>query len=90
MRKLLTAAVAAAAFTFVLTPAALAHNAGHVVLPDGSCLEIGSFKSVLLGPDKTTELDLIPSTPAPHDEIGTSFAAFQGSTPILPGPCPST
>jgi hypothetical protein len=63
-----------------------AHNAGHVMLPSGACLEIGSFKPVFLGPDKATAIDLMPETGP--DEIGTSFAAFQGDTPILPGPCP--
>ncbi|MFL6006075.1 MAG: hypothetical protein ACJ744_07510 [Gaiellaceae bacterium] len=82
-------AIATATSALAVTPGAFAHNAGHVVLPSGACMEIGSFKSVFPGPDKTTELDLIPATPLPHDEIGTSFAAFQGDTPILPGPCPS-
>ena len=59
-----------------------AHNAGHFTLPDGTCHEIGSFKHHPRG------IDLIPETPSPFDEYGASFAAFQGKTPILPGPCP--
>ena len=51
-----------------------------------------SFKDApLVGPaaDKT-QLDLIPESPnPPFDEYGASYAAFQGNTPILPGPCPS-
>jgi hypothetical protein len=68
--------------------AARAHNAGHIILPDGTCLEIGSFRDApIVGKDRT-QLDLIPQTPnPPFDEIGASFAAFQGLTPILPGPC---
>jgi type IV secretory pathway protease TraF len=75
-----------AAMSLALPAATMAHNAGHFFLPDGSCHAIGSFRTApLVGPDKVV-LDLIPATP--QDEIGTSFAAFQGSTPILPGGCP--
>jgi len=87
MLRLTTTLVVAAVLALASIPAASAHNAGHVVLPDGTCVEIGSFKSVVTGPDKTTPPDLIPPTPQPPREIGTSFAAFQGNTPILPGPC---
>jgi hypothetical protein len=70
----------------VLVLPAGAHNAGHFILPDGTCHQIGSFVAApLVGQDKTP-LDLIPTTP--QDEYGTSFAAFQGNTPILPGGCP--
>lgn len=78
------AAVACACFVSAL-PAG-AHNAGHFLLPDGTCHEVGSLREApLVGPDGTP-LDLIPATP--QDEYGTSFAAFRGATPILPGPCP--
>jgi hypothetical protein len=70
----------------VLVLPAGAHNAGHFILPDGTCHQVGSFtEAPLVGQDKT-QLDLIPTTP--QDEYGTSFAAFQGNTPILPGGCP--
>lgn len=70
----------------VLVLPAGAHNAGHFILPDGTCHQVGSFIAApLVGQDKTP-LDLIPTTP--QDEYGTSFAAFQGNTPILPGGCP--
>ena len=69
-----------AAAMLAVTPA-FAHNAGHVVLPSGVCLEIGSFK------ESPGDLDLIPETPdPPFDEYGASFAASRGNTPILPGP----
>jgi hypothetical protein len=76
--------VAAAAASLALLGAmpAAGHNAGHFTLPNGTCHEIGSFKHHPRG------LDLIPETPSPFDEYGASFAAFQGKTPILPGPCP--
>ncbi len=84
MTKVTRAAIAAAALALTAAPAALAHNAGHIMLPDGRCLEIGSFKPVFPGHDGPP-LDLIPATP--QDEIGTSFAAWRGNTPIAPGPC---
>ena len=77
-------ALAAAAVALTCAPAASPHNAGHLILPNGSCLEVGSFKEVHIGPDGSL-LDLIPATPP--DEIGASFAAFQGNTRLLPGPC---
>jgi hypothetical protein len=79
----------AACLALLFAAPAQAHNAGHLFLPDGTCHEVGSFKDApLVGPDRT-QLDLIPSTPnPPFDEYGTSYAAFQGNTPLLPGPCP--
>lgn len=69
---------------------AAAHNAGHIFLPDGTCLEIGSFKNApLVGQDRT-RLDLVPETPyPPFDEIGVSFVGHWQRTDILPGPCPA-
>lgn len=83
------AAMAAATMALVLPAGAGAHNAGHFTLPDGSCHEVGSFKHAPLvgSKDDRHPLDLIPETPSPFDEYGASFAAFRGSTPILPGPC---
>jgi hypothetical protein len=76
------ASAASVAAALAVSPA-VAHNAGHVVLPSGECLEIGSFK------ESPGDLDLIPESPdPPFDEYGASFAASQGNTPILPGPCP--
>jgi hypothetical protein len=62
---------------------AAAHNAGHISLPSGACLEIGSFK------ESPGDLDLIPETEdPPFDEYGASFAAGKGRTPIIAGACP--
>jgi hypothetical protein len=73
---------ATAASVLGAVPAA-GHNAGHIFLPSGACVEIGSFK------ESPGDLDLIPETPdPPFDEYGASFAASQGSTPIIAGPCP--
>ena len=80
-------AVAMLAVALMVAPSASAHNAGHIIKPDGTCQEVGSFKQVLAGPDKTP-LDLMPETQGGmFDEIGTSYAAFQGKTPLQPGPC---
>ena len=77
--------VAVIAMPFVAT----AHNAGHLSLPDGTCLEVGSFHDApLVGKDRT-QLDLVPQTAnPPRDEYGVSFVGFWGRTPISPGPCP--
>lgn len=69
---------------------AAAHNAGHLFLPDGTCLNIGSFKDApLVGKDRT-RLDLAPETPyPPFDEIGVSWVGHLRLSDILPGPCPA-
>ena len=81
------AALAAAALALMLTPAALAHNRAHIILPSGECKIVGSVKSVTL-PDRTL-LDLRPETPwQVADEFGTSFAADEGNSRLQKGPCP--
>ena len=89
--KRLCAAVIALAAALALPGIAIAHNAGHIFLGDGTCLEVGSFHSApLVGKDRT-QLDLVPQTPnPPRDEYGVSFVGFYGNTPILPGGCPAT
>ena len=64
---------------------ATAHNAGHIFLPDGTCLVIGSLHDApLVGPGRT-QLDLVPETPnPPFDEIGVSFVGHNARTPIFP------
>ena len=89
-KRMQRVAAAAAFGALVLPVGAGAHNAGHFVLPDGTCHEVGSFRDApMVGPQGSkTQLDLIPETPNPPlDEYGASFAAFQGTTPIMPGPC---
>jgi hypothetical protein len=85
-KRRLSTVGALAAVSLVGVLPAQAHNAGHMILPDGTCQEVGSFRAApLVGTDKTA-LDLMPATP--QDEYGASFAAFRGETPLLPGGCP--
>jgi hypothetical protein len=65
---------------------ATAHNAGYILLPDGTCQLLGSFREApLVGKDRT-QLDLVPETPnPPYDEFGVSFVGYHGRTPIFPG-----
>jgi hypothetical protein len=79
--------VLATALGLMLASAASAHNRAHVILPSGECMIVGSVKSVPL-PDGTL-LDLRPETPwTVADEIGTAFAAEEGNSFLLKGPCP--
>jgi hypothetical protein len=85
-------ATAAVGLALAVPVTASAHNRAHIILPDGSCIIVGSEKSVPL-PDTAAastnsagDLDLRPETPA--DEIGTAFAAEQGDSAIEKGPCP--
>jgi hypothetical protein len=93
------ALVLAIASSLLLTGIASAHNAGHIILPDGTCLEVGSIKEspkvsesnphrILIISDGGPEwhLDLIDGS---GDQYGARYAAEQGNTPILPGECPS-
>ncbi len=71
---------------------ASAHNAGHVILPSGECLNVGGQNSVKVpeqNPHRNDngELDLDPSTPD-KDEFGARYAADQGKSKVLPKPCP--
>jgi hypothetical protein len=83
-RRVYFLAAVAAAAAFAVGPTASAHNRAHLVLPDGSCIIVGSEKSVTL-PDGTL-LDLDPYVEG--DEIGTSYAAYQGNSAMEKGPCP--
>ena len=88
MKKLMAAVAAfgmAAAVEVSFSTAAFGHNRAHVILPSGECIIVGSEKSVTL-PDGTL-LDLRPET-TPADEIGTAFAADEGSSRLEKGPCP--
>ncbi len=85
MFKLAKMAFAATALALALTPAALAHNRAHLILPSGECIIVGSEKSVTL-PDGSL-LDLRPET-TPADEIGTAFAADEGNSAIEKFGCP--
>lgn len=86
-RRMSFLAVVTAVFTVALSPAAVAHNRAHVILPSGECVLVGSLKSVSPGPDKSALLDLRPET-TPADEIGTAYAADEGNSALQKGPCP--
>jgi hypothetical protein len=68
-----------------------AHNSGHIILPDGQCLNVGSLEEAPVVGDGNPhqlpngQLDLIPGS---GDQYGTRFAAEQGSSAVLPGECP--
>ena len=66
-----------------------AHNAGHIFLPDGTCLEIGSFREApIVGQDRT-QLDSCRRRRTHHSMMyGVSFVGHGGNTPISPGRCP--
>ena len=83
--KKLTAVLLVLATALMLAATASAHNRAHVILPDGTCIVVGSEKSVTL-PDGTL-LDLRPET-QPADEFGTAFAADEGNSRLQKGPCP--
>ena len=79
--------VLATALALMLASTASAYNRAHIILPNGECIVVGSEKSVPL-PDGTLQ-DLRPETPWQiADEYGTSFAAEQGNSRLLKGPCP--
>ena len=85
-RRRLVILAAAALVTLSIPSAASAHNRGLVWLPTGECVQVGSLKSVLPGPDKSSELDLDPT--AEGDNIGTSYAASEGNSAVEKGACP--
>jgi hypothetical protein len=91
-RKILFIAAIGAALSPVLLggSAVEAHNAAHIELPTGTCLNIASGKSVIL-PEAANayttalgERDLNPST-LTRDEIGARFAADRANSAVLPG-----
>jgi hypothetical protein len=88
MKKLIVAgalAVVTTAGGVAFSGVASAHNRAHIILPDGTCIIVGSEKSVTL-PDGTF-LDLRPET-VPADEIGASFAADEGNSFLQKFGCP--
>lgn len=83
-------ALAVIALLLLTVSSTFAHNAGHIILPDGRCINVGSLKEAPFVPatnpnqNADGQLDLIPG---PGDQYGARYAANQGSTPILPGEC---
>ena len=91
-KLVISAMMAAGLLAGALSPVtASAHNAGHIILPSGECINVGGNNSVRL-PDNAQaytnaagERDLIPGTSG--DEIGARFAAEQGKSAVLPRSC---
>lgn len=92
MRKTLLVAAAIGALA-VSAPAALAHNAGHVILNDGTCIDVGSGKDAPYvstnnpNLNTTTDPGRLDLEPGSGDQYGARFAADQGQTPIAPRWC---
>jgi hypothetical protein len=82
-RRLVAGVVVAVALAIqVLTgTVALAHNAGHIHLPNGECQDVGSGNHAA-NPDLQ---DRDPNQPG--DQYGARWAAQQGNTPIWPRHC---
>lgn len=74
-----------------------AHNAGHIIFPDGTCLGVGSDKDappVGAGAPQNAlgQLDLIydPKNGVDtSDQYGARLAAIEGNSRLLPGDCPA-
>jgi hypothetical protein len=80
-RRTIHAALAAALLVTAMTAgAASAHNAGHLHLPNGACLDVGSGNH-----HQNPNVDRYPETSG--DEYGARWAADQGRTPIYPRFC---
>ncbi len=65
---------------------ALAHNAAHIHLPNGDCMDVGSGKHA----HNPEQQDKDPSTPPSStggDEFGARHAATQGNSRIYPRFC---
>lgn len=84
--------VAAAVALAVAAPVA-AHNAGHLILPDGSCQNVGSLKDApYVSPNNphvntTTDPGKLDLEPGSGDQYGARFAADQGQSAVLPRSC---
>ncbi len=80
MKRLVIGVVVATIVMVMCTSTiALAHNAGHIHLPTGECVDVGSGKHA-----PTENQDKIPG---PGDQYGARWAADQGNTPIYPRHC---
>ena len=91
------AVAAALASQLLILSTASAHNAGHVILPSGECMNVGSLKEApyvpAANPNRSDngQLDLFADPKNgtdTTDQYGARYAADQGNTPILPGECP--
>jgi hypothetical protein len=95
MNKTVIAAVALIAGTSFHAGVAAAHNAAHLILPNGTCRDVGSNKDAPFvgagNPNQSPgsnnppgQLDLVPGD---GDQYGARYAANQ-SPRLLPGNCP--
>ena len=88
--RALVLAIAAAA---ALGSTAGAHNAGHVILGDGRCIDVGSGNAAPLvsaeNPhvNTTTDPGRLDLEPGSGDQYGARFAADQGGSAVLPRWC---
>jgi len=88
-------AVVVATFTTALCAPAFAHNAGHIIRPDGSCVNVGSFNPAPFVPEQNPNRNTTPGTdygrldlePGRGDQYGARFAADQGSSQVEPRFC---
>ncbi len=76
---------------FASVPVASAHNAGHIIKPNGQCVNVGSARPGPKVPEAnpnhnadTDELDLVDGR---GDQYGARYAAEQGNSAVLPGEC---
>lgn len=79
-RRVLAALVTALLATALTGATVTAHNAGHIHLPTGDCLDVGSGKH-----NTNPAVDRYPDTSG--DEYGARWAADQGQTVIYPRFC---
>jgi len=83
-------AAVVATFTMALCAPAFAHNAGHIIRPDGSCVNVGSFNSGPFVPEQNPNQNTTPGTDYGRldleagrgDQYGARFAADQGSSQV--------
>ena len=98
MTKLTAIAAPAAVmalFAIALTAPAFAHNAGHIIRPDGSCVNVGSFKSGPFVPEQNpnrnttlgSDYGRLDLEPGRGDQYGARLAADQGSSQVEPRFC---
>jgi hypothetical protein len=91
MRKL--ALLAAAVAALAAAAPGSAHNAGHVILSDGRCIDVGSGLNApyvsTSNPhvNTTTDPGRLDLEPGSGDQYGARFAADQGQSAVLPRLC---
>lgn len=83
-KRLMVVVVVAVVFVLLglTSVVAWAHNAGHVHVPSGECINVGAGNEVIL--PNGEKLDLIPGE---GDQFGARYAAEQGKTPVYPRHC---